>query len=178
MSVVREDTGDIRSINLENPITKDTIALRCTRVVITVGAWTPQVHSKLFPASRTKISITPLAGHSLVLRSSHWLPPALNLTDLANDNHTTADRDTKKHNCHAFTTDVSSGFSPELFSRMSDGHICLAGLNSSTYPLPAVANERVIDQSSIVRLKKTALSLLGDEVEVLRESVCWRPVAR
>ena len=84
-----------------------------------------------------------------------------------------------KHSCHAvFTTDATSGYSPELFSRMPDGHIYLAGLNSSTYPLPVVANERVVDQDSIAMLKKTAKRLLGNDIGVVRESVCWRPVAK
>ena len=61
---------------------------------------------------------------------------------------------------------------------MPDGHIYLSGLNSSTYPLPAVANERVIDLGSIAILKTTAKRLLGDDIEVVRESVCWRPVAK
>ena len=61
---------------------------------------------------------------------------------------------------------------------MPDGHIYLAGLNSSSYSLPAIANERVIDQDSIALLRKTAKRLLGDDVKVLKESVCWRPVAK
>ena len=61
---------------------------------------------------------------------------------------------------------------------MPDGCIYLAGLNSSTYPLPKVATERVIDPRSIAVLKKTARRLLGDGFEVVREGVCWRPVAR
>ena len=59
---------------------------------------------------------------------------------------------------------------------MPNGEVYLAGLNSSTYPLPAVANERKIDAPSIATLKKTARRLMGDDVEVTRESVCWRPV--
>lgn len=61
---------------------------------------------------------------------------------------------------------------------MPDGCIYLAGLNSSTYPLPKIANERVVDDKSIAVLKKTAHKLLGDDFEVVREGVCWRPVAR
>ena len=61
---------------------------------------------------------------------------------------------------------------------MPDGCIYLAGLNSSTYALPKLANERVIDPKSIAVLKQTARKLLGDGVEVVREGVCWRPVAR
>ena len=76
-----------------------------------------------------------------------------------------------------FTTDASGSYSPELFSRMPNGEIYLAGLNSSSYPLPSVAHERSIDPLAITILKKTAKRLLGDDVEVVRESVCWRPVA-
>ena len=61
---------------------------------------------------------------------------------------------------------------------MPDGCIYLAGLNSSTYPLPEIANERVIDPESVAVLMKTARKLLGDGFEVVREGVCWRPVAR
>ena len=61
---------------------------------------------------------------------------------------------------------------------MPDGCIYLAGLNSSTYPLPLTPDERVIDATSIAVLKKTAHKLLGDDVQIVREGVCWRPVAR
>ena len=103
-----------------------------------------------------------------MLQSPHWPPPVLDPTD-----------PTIKQETHAvFTTDAESGYSPEIFSRMPDGHIYLAGLNSSSYPLPTIANERVIDLASIKALKKTAKRLLGDDIQVVRESVCWRPVAR
>lgn len=60
---------------------------------------------------------------------------------------------------------------------MPGGIIYLAGLNSSTYPLPKVADQRVIDKKSIAILKRTAGRLLGEGgFEVVREGVCWRPV--
>lgn len=177
--VIRGNAGEIKSIRLENLQTKQTTTLPCTRLVLAAGAWTPQVHRTLFPASKVNIPITSLAGHSLILRSTHWPPPALDTTDPANDTHESISNVEKYRNCHAvFTTDASAGYSPELFSRMPDGHIYLAGLNSSSYPLPATANERVIDQASIKMLKGTAKRLLGDDIEVLREGVCWRPVAK
>ena len=61
---------------------------------------------------------------------------------------------------------------------MPDGHIYLAGLNSSTYPLPKVASECVIDPKSIMTLQKTAHKLLGEEYETIREGLCWRPVTK
>ncbi len=60
---------------------------------------------------------------------------------------------------------------------MPGGIIYLAGLNSSTYPLPKVADQRVIDKNSIETLKRTAGRLLGEGgFDVVREGVCWRPV--
>ena len=61
---------------------------------------------------------------------------------------------------------------------MPDGQIYIAGLNSSTYPLPSIANQRVIDPASIATLKKTARRLLGNDFEIVREGVCWRPIAQ
>jgi glycine/D-amino acid oxidase-like deaminating enzyme len=79
--------------------------------------------------------------------------------------------------CHAvFTTDPSN-YSPELFSRLPST-IYLAGLNSATYPLPALPTDRIIHAPSIELLKATARRLLGDDVVVEREAVCWRPVTR
>ena len=61
---------------------------------------------------------------------------------------------------------------------MPDGCIYLAGLNSSTYPLPPIASERAVDPESVAVLRKTARRLLGDGFAVVRAGVCWRPVAR
>ena len=61
---------------------------------------------------------------------------------------------------------------------MPNGEVYLAGLNSSTYSLPKIANERKIDAVSIETLKKTARRLVGDDVEIMRESVCWRSVGK
>ena len=77
-----------------------------------------------------------------------------------------------------FTTD-SSGYSPEIFSRVG-GEIYIAGLNDASLPLPEVATDGVIDKKSIGVLRETAKKLLGkegeDDLEVLREGLCFRPV--
>lgn len=169
-SLTRSSTGSLSSIQIINTATNEAHTIPCTKLVLAAGAWTPEVYRVLFPASKIRIPVTALAGHSLVLRSQHW-PPTLDETD--------DDNPMVRQDCHAvFTTDAEAGYSPEIFSRMPHGHIYLAGLNSSTYPLPAIANESVIDQTSIAVLKKTAHRLLGDEFEVVREGVCWRPVAQ
>lgn len=171
LSIARSSSGDPAAIEIINTSTQETSTIPCKHLVIAAGAWSSQVYQTLFPKSKTRIPVTSLAGHSLVLRSPHWPPPKLDETEIANPS--------VREDCHAvFTTEAEGGYSPELFSRMPDGHIYLAGLNSSTYKLPKVANERIIDPDSIATLTKTAHRLLGDDFEIVRQSVCWRPVAK
>lgn len=173
ISITRSPSGTLSNMTILNTSTRDQQTLPCTRLVLAAGAWTPEVHRTLFPASKTRIPITSLAGHSLILRSPHWPPPGLDGADPAAN----AGGRRRQQDCHAvFTTDAEAGYSPEIFSRMPDGCIYLAGLNSSSYPLPKMADERVVDAKSIAVLKKTARRLLGDGFEVVREGVCWRPV--
>ena len=81
--------------------------------------------------------------------------------------------------CHAvFAGDLSAGYSPELFSRMPDGHVYLAGLNNASLALPRIANERNVKAKDIAALHDTARSLLGDDTQVVREGLCWRPITR
>ena len=170
VKIVRSESGALSSLDLVKTTTQEIIKLPCTNVVLAAGAWTPEVYRTLFPESKaTQPPISSLAGHSLILRSFNWPPPKLSNIE---DNNELVRQD-----CHAvFTSDNEAGYSPELFSRMPEGHIYLAGLNSSTHPLPKVANEHVVDPKSIAVLRKTAHRLLGDEFEVVREGVCWRPV--
>lgn len=169
ISIAHSDEGSL--LEIENSVTQEHSSLQYTALLIAAGAWSSIVTSTLFPTapSTTRNEITALAGHALVLRSPHWPPPALDPTDTTS----------AKSDCHAvFTTEAEGGYSPEIFSRMPNGEVYLAGLNSSTYPLPKVANERVIDPAAIAVLKKTARRLCGQDVEIMRESVCWRPVTR
>jgi len=171
ISLTRSSSGTISSVEIINASTQETKTLICTNLVLAAGAWTPEVYRLLFPNSKLKIPVTALAGHSLVLQSPHW--PPLKYDQRKGDNPL------HRQDCHAvFTTDIEAGYCPEVFSRMPDGYIYLAGLNSSTYPLPKVVNERVIDPKSIAVLKKTANRLLGNDFVVVKESVCFRPVAQ
>jgi len=172
LSLTRSASDALSCVNIVGTFTQETLTIPCTELILCAGAWTAEVYRTLFPKSKIQnVPITSLAGHSLVLQSPHWPPPKLHDTE---DNHPLVRQD-----CHAvFTTDAEAGYSPEIFSRMPDGHIYLAGLNSSTYPLPKIASERVIDPKSIAVLRRTAHKLLGDDFEVIREGVCWRPVAK
>lgn len=134
----------------------------CTRLLIAAGAWSPEVFRTLFPSSKLRIAVTPLAGHSLLLRSPRW----------------SAEQEEK--GCHAVFATDESGFSPEVFSRIG-GEIYVAGLNSSRIPLPKVATDAKISDEAVARLKEVAKRMLGlpdgeDDLEILREGLCFRPV--
>ncbi|XXH03125.1 hypothetical protein Hte_009518 [Hypoxylon texense] len=140
----------------------------CTTVIITAGAWSLQVFATLFPSSSFQLPISSLAGHSLVVVE----PPR---------RRATAEREGSRDGCHAiFMTGRQPGYSPEIFSRVG-GHIYIAGLNSATEPLPGLATEAKgrISRAAIERLRNTMKEvLLGeeDDVEVIREGLCFRPV--
>ena len=169
ISIRQSPSGTSASIDILNTWSKEKSTLSCTHLVLAAGPWTQEVHRTLFPESQRNIPITALAGHSLILRTPHWPPPKLDSSEDENP--------LLRQDCHAvFTTDTEGDWNPEMFSRMPDGHIYLAGLNSRTYPLPVVANQKIVDAKSIALLKKTARKLLGDDFEIVREGVCWRPV--
>jgi glycine/D-amino acid oxidase-like deaminating enzyme len=172
-----------RGINLHHPakvisISKDTrdelAAVRiafadgvetdipCTRLVITAGPWTPTVFATLFPSATIRIPISPLAGHSLLVKSPRW----------------SKEHETK--GCHAVFAADDLGFSPEIFSRLSD-EVYIAGLNSTSIPLPELSTDAKIRPEAIETLKQTAKKMLGlpgcdDDLQILREGLCFRPV--
>lgn len=62
--------------------------------------------------------------------------------------------------CHAVFTSDRSGYSPEIFSRLT-GDVWLGGLNSATIPLPALPTLARPDPGDIQQLLATAEALLG-----------------
>lgn len=164
VKISQDDSGEMSGIRVEHKSGTDH-KIPCTRLLITAGAWTPSVFSTLFPASKTKIGVSQLAGHSVVVKSPRW---------------------TKEHEmkgCDAVFTTMRSGFSPEIFSRLGE-EIYVAGLNDASIPLPKLPTDAKIDPSSIDELKKVSERLLGkdgtdvSDLEVVREGVCFRPVTR
>ncbi|TID26485.1 FAD dependent oxidoreductase-like protein [Venturia nashicola] len=140
----------------------DEVDVPCTRLVITAGAWSPSVFKQLFPNATTSIPITPLAGHSLLIKSPRWL------------------KEYEKNGCHAVFATDTQGFSPEIFSRAGE-EIFLAGLNSSTIPLPNLPTDAMTNPSDIEKLRSVAKQMLGmpdqeDDLQILREGLCFRPV--
>ncbi|PMD14195.1 FAD dependent oxidoreductase-like protein [Hyaloscypha hepaticicola] len=160
ISLGKDMRDELSSIKILNTSTNAVSEMPCTRLLISTGAWSPQVFSTLFPGSKLKLPISSLAGHSLVVRSPRW------------------GKQQEEKGCHAVFTTDEAGYSPEIFSRMGE-EIYVAGLNSSSLSLPSLATESRIDESSIAKLKKTAQRLLGEEdIEVGRQGLCYRPVTR
>ncbi|KAI0092695.1 hypothetical protein BDY19DRAFT_925648 [Irpex rosettiformis] len=82
----------------------------------------------------------------------------------------------KLHSCHAVFTNDPAGYSPEIFSRLS-GDIWLGGYNTSSIPLPPLATQATPHPSSINVLINTGKALCGQDVEIIRGGLCFRPVA-
>ncbi|KAF7187899.1 putative oxidoreductase C1F5.03c [Pseudocercospora fuligena] len=131
----------------------------CTRLLIAAGAWTPKVFSTLFPTTDLSVPVSPYAGHSLVVRSPRWTKEA------------------EAKGCHAVFTSMPNGWSPEIFSRVGE-EIYIAGLNSSSMPLPELPTDAQLDPASVEELKTVTKQLVGDDMKVVREGLCFRPVTK
>ncbi|KAF2097261.1 FAD dependent oxidoreductase [Rhizodiscina lignyota] len=165
VTIAKDAEGNISSVKIRSEKDGTETDIPCSRLAITSGAWSPAVFSTLFPKSNTRIPVTSLAGHSLVLRSPRW------------------SKEHEDKGCHAVFSTETDGFSPEIFSRIG-GEIYIAGLNDADLQLPKTGADAKIDPDSIQRLKVVARNMLGlpegeqDDLEVLREGLCFRPVTR
>jgi len=162
ISVSKDMHDELSSIRIASTDSSHEMDIPCTHLIITAGAWSPKVFQTLFPDAKIKLPISSLAGHSLVVHSPRW---------------TCED---EKRGCHAVFTTDEAGYSPEIFSR-AGGEIYIAGLNSSSIPLPALATESKIDEAAVKQLQTTLKRLLCllsdvDDLEVIRKGLCFRPV--
>jgi glycine/D-amino acid oxidase-like deaminating enzyme len=162
MSIGKDMRDELSSIRIASTDSSHEIDIPCTRIIITAGAWSPQVFKALFPTSKLRIPVSSLAGHSIVVRSPRWT------------------KDDEVDGCHSVFTTDDQGYSPEIISRIG-GELYVAGLNSSTIPLPALATETKIQDQAIGQLQVTAKRLLGlsdgdNDLEVVRKGLCFRPV--
>ncbi|TFK47126.1 FAD dependent oxidoreductase-like protein superfamily [Heliocybe sulcata] len=158
---VLTNDSTLSGIQLMRSDTQETVDLPCDNLVLTCGAWTTLVYQTLFPSSSRAPHITSLAGHSVVLKSPAW----------------TGSAEEESAGCHAIFTTDPTGFSPEIFSRIG-GDIWLGGLNDASLSLPELATGVEINADSIKTLVEVGKSLCGDEVKVLREGLCHRPVTK
>ncbi|KAF1947768.1 FAD dependent oxidoreductase [Clathrospora elynae] len=160
MSISTDEDGMLSGLRISHDGAE--AQLSCTRLIITSGAWSPRVYKTLFPLSKSRIPISSLAGHSLLVRNPHFKPAELD-----------------KEVCHAVFATDTLGFSPEWFARIG-GELYLAGLNSTNIPLPELATDVKADERAVEQLKQCARAMMssvpGGDFEVLREGLCFRPV--
>jgi glycine/D-amino acid oxidase-like deaminating enzyme len=162
ISVGKDMRDEVSSVRIASTDSSHEMDILCTHLIISAGAWSPKVFLTLFPDAKIKLPISSLAGHSLVVRSPRWTS------------------EHEERGCHAVFTTDEAGYSPEIFSRMG-GEIYIAGLNSSSMPLPALATESKIDDQAVKQLQTTSERLLGlssdvDDLEIVRKGLCFRPV--
>jgi glycine/D-amino acid oxidase-like deaminating enzyme len=161
ISISMDVRDQLSSVRIADVGTSTETDIPATRLIIAAGAWSGRVFASLFKNSRVKIPVSSLAGHSLVVSSPRWKGSS---------------SAKEKAGCHAVFTSGAS-YSPEIFSRVN-GEIYIAGLNSSTIPLPDVQTGFTKpDPACLATIEDTAKQLLGqDAVEVVREGLCFRPV--
>ncbi|KAI0751025.1 nucleotide-binding domain-containing protein [Daedaleopsis nitida] len=142
------------------------VDIPCENIVIAAGCWTPQVYATLFPNASRIPRITHLAGVSMSLKSRHWPPSDSDTASVAGFQGSTP--------CHAIFTDAA-GFTPEIFSRAT-GDVWIGGLNPASIALPALPTDAQIDALDVERLLAVAHTLCGEDVEVRKTALCFRPV--
>ncbi|KAH7037514.1 FAD dependent oxidoreductase [Microdochium trichocladiopsis] len=170
ISIQTDVRDELSSVCIADTTSSTETDVPCTTIVIAAGAWSPRVFSTLFPKSTASIPVSSLAGYSLVFKSPRW----------------TAENE--EHGCHAvFVSGGRATYSPEIFSRVG-GQIYIAGLNSPGEPLPELPTDSAAGMSkqAIATLRDTAKEVAGlsgtdnahhvDDLEVVREGLCFRPV--
>jgi glycine/D-amino acid oxidase-like deaminating enzyme len=175
----KDEEGRVRELCIKKKVegSEDAeVELGCKNVLIAAGAWTPRVFETLFPESKLRIPIEPLAGYSIVVRSPRYT--------LAHDEEYSG----------AHSVFCAPGqhwkFAPEAISRTGregQTEIYVAGLNSSTLPLPELATDLNKNEKARKELRQVTVQLSGaskegadineDDLEVVREGLCFRPVA-
>ena len=145
-------------------------------VLIAAGAWKPRVFETLFPESKLKIPIEPLTGYSIMVRSPRY----------------TLAHDEAYGGAHSVFCAPGQHwkFAPEAISRTGregQTEIYVAGLNSSTLPLPELATDLNKNEKARQELRQVTVQLSGaskegadineDDLEIVREGLCFRPVA-
>ncbi|KAK4942973.1 hypothetical protein LTR10_017357 [Elasticomyces elasticus] len=184
--VETDNNGALKGLKLKSSDNNDHF-LECDKVVVSAGAWTPRVFKSLFPKSATRIPVSPLAGYSLAVKSPRYTTPFVD----AEKRQIGGGEDNWL--CYAIYCAPGRHFAyaPEAYARLArngETEIWVGGINDSTLPLPelAVSVKDMIDPESINDLRKTIVQLTGlakegddlhhDDLELVREGLCFRPV--
>ncbi|EXJ80928.1 hypothetical protein A1O3_07216 [Capronia epimyces CBS 606.96] len=188
--VLTDDTGAFSGLKLQStdedrPAEWD---VECKNVVLAAGVWTPRVFKTLFPHSNWQIPVEPLAGHSITVRSPRYNTP---FVDPSKRRIGGGDENWL---CYSIYCPPGQHwpYAPEAYARLArngETELWLGGLNHSDLPVPelAVDVKKMIDPECIKDLRKTTVQLAGlakegddlnqDDLETIREALCFRPVS-
>ncbi|KAK7403097.1 hypothetical protein QQX98_011162 [Neonectria punicea] len=142
ISVGTNAHGELASLRIGYSNSSTTTDIPATRILIASGSWSPQVLDSLFKASRVKIPVQSLAGHSIVIK-----------------NPGKAGKISHSLYCSLDT------YAPEIYSR-PNGDIYVAGFNSSTIPLPNPVTGSTQLEDHLDELKRTAKWLIHSDKEL------------
>lgn len=159
LSVATDVRGELASVCIGYTDSSAETEIPATRLLLSSGAWTPQVFKSLFNTSSISIPVTSLAGHSLVVRRP---------TAVKDDNNAAS----------SYSLICKLGELERVVFSRENGEIYLAGVNSTTIPLPELATGATPEAASMGVLKKVAQDLIASEtdLEVVREGLCFRPM--
>ncbi|KIW56993.1 hypothetical protein PV05_05599 [Exophiala xenobiotica] len=188
-AVLTDSDGTLKGLKLESTgdHNNDLGEIECHNVVLSAGAWTPGVFKTLFPRSKTRIPISPLAGYSIAVKSPRYTAPLVD----PEKRHIGGGEDNWQ--CYAIYCAPGRywSYAPEAYARLARNgqtEVWVGGLNDSTLSLPelAVDVKKLIDPGSIESLRKTTVQLTGlakegaelnqDDLETVREGLCFRPI--
>lgn len=186
-TVMRGEDGKIAGVLVEVKDGEERID--CSNLLLAAGTWTPRVYQKLFPESRKRIPIDPLAGHSILFRSPRYKTP------FASPNSSPLKSGEKQLMSYAVYCAPCERFryAPEAFARLArdgEAEVWIGGLNDSSMKLPETADavKAMTSRKDLDDLKKTTVVLTGlskegseindDDLETRREGLCFRPVSR
>lgn len=182
VGVVRDQNGLVTGVKVRSADGAD-VEVACANIVIAAGAWTPKVYRDLFPESKLHIPIEPLAGHSCTVRSRHLKHhhnPLTKPEKFDEKGDLISEPDSSFHAIFSAPGPNWRSFAPEAISRIGqdgEAEVYVGGLNSSTMPLPELATESQVDEASRMELRRVTGKLMGeDQLDVVREAVCFRPV--
>jgi len=183
--ISKGEDGKVMGLKMKKD--SETYDKHCKNILVAAGAWTPRVFSKLFPDSKLRIPIDPLAGYSIVVHSPRYSKPILDPT--RHGEHASAGL---SHAIYCAPTEKWA-FAPETFSRVpTDGkpEIWAGGLNDSAMQLPETADgtPALIDKEKSEELRSAMIAMTGlshegddlavDDLKIKREGLCFRPVSR
>jgi glycine/D-amino acid oxidase-like deaminating enzyme len=199
--VVTDSDGVLQGLRLESVGTDDddntstAREIQCQNIILCAGAWTSRVFTTLFPHSKLRISIEPLAGYSITFKSPRYKTPFVDPDK--------RDVDGGKQTYLSYAIYCAPGrywdYAPEAFARIArdgEAEVWIGGLNDPELRLPELATDvkGLTDPECVADVRRTMVRLTGltneaddedkgdgivndDDLITVREGLCFRPVS-